>query len=64
LKYKTTRPKQDKKQQIFYSYRDAKLTNNPQFMTKIVQIGGCGVKIIIKKAPDSIAKRGNINYLD
>ena len=33
-------------------------------MTKIVQIGGSGVKIIIKKAPDSFAKRGYINYLD
>jgi len=33
-------------------------------MTKIVQIGATGVKIIIKKAPDSIAKRGYINYLD
>ncbi len=33
-------------------------------MTKIVQIGGCRVKIIIKKAPHSIAKRGYINYLD
>ena len=33
-------------------------------MTKIVQIGNSGVKIIIKKAPNSIAKRGYINYLD
>jgi hypothetical protein len=33
-------------------------------MTKIVQIGGSGVKIIIKKAPFSVAKRGYINYLD
>jgi hypothetical protein len=33
-------------------------------MTKIVQIGLFGVKIIVKKAPNSNAKRGYINYLD
>ena len=33
-------------------------------MTKIVQNGGCRVKNIIKKTPNSNAKRGYINYLD